>query len=194
MVIYIGDWNLHHESWSLDRTTRGQAAQHKEWLDNNNLTLINTPGVPTWQSKSGQQSVIDLTFTNAPVSNNLIIKNWQVNHELSCASDHFPITWTIDQGQRHTSTPPNNPRFNLKETEAKKWIEAFSDAIDKRQNIFINLTNINLSQTQAEEAATMLQEALIKATHKTAKIAHPSEKAKPWWNTKIRNALKITCD
>jgi hypothetical protein len=135
-----------------------------------------------------------LTFTNAPASNNLIIKSWQVNHELSFASDHFPITWTIDQGQQPTNTPSNNPRFNLKETEAKKWTEAFSDAIDKRQNAFTNLTNINLSQTQAEEAASALQEALIEATHKTAKIARPSEKAKPWWNAKIQHALKITHD
>jgi hypothetical protein len=68
MAIYAGNWNLHHANWSLDGTTRGQAAQHKNWLDNNNLTLINTPGVPTWQSRSGQQSIIDLTFANAPTS------------------------------------------------------------------------------------------------------------------------------
>jgi hypothetical protein len=92
------------------------------------------------------------------------------------------------------NTPANNPRFNLKETEVKEWTEAFSDAIDKRQNAFTNLTNINLSQSQAEEAASALQEALIKATHKTAKIACPSEKAKLWWNAEIQHALKITHD
>jgi hypothetical protein len=147
MAIYTGDWNLHHANWSLDGTTRGQAMQHKNWLDNNNLTLINTPGVPTWQSKSRQQSIIDLTFTNTPASNNLIIKNWQVNHKLSFTSDHFPITWIIDQGQQPTNAPSNNPRFNLKETEIKRWTEAFSDAVDKRQITFTNLTNINLTVT-----------------------------------------------
>jgi hypothetical protein len=34
MAIYTGDWNLHHANWSLDSTTRGQATQHKKWLDN----------------------------------------------------------------------------------------------------------------------------------------------------------------
>jgi hypothetical protein len=72
MAIYTGDWNLHHTNWSLDGTTRGQAMQHKNRPDDNNLTLINTPGIPTWQSKSGQQLIIDLTFTNAPTANNLI--------------------------------------------------------------------------------------------------------------------------
>jgi endonuclease/exonuclease/phosphatase family metal-dependent hydrolase len=120
MVIYTGDWNLHHANWSLYGTTRGQAMQHEHWLDDNNLMLINTQGIPTWQSKSRQQLIIDLTFTYAPVSNNLIIKAWQVNHELSFASDHFPITWMIDQGQQPTIAPSNNPRFNLKETEIKK--------------------------------------------------------------------------
>jgi hypothetical protein len=37
MAIYTGNWNLHHASWSLDGTTRGQAAQHKNWLDNDKV-------------------------------------------------------------------------------------------------------------------------------------------------------------
>jgi hypothetical protein len=194
IAIYTGDWNIHHTNWSLDSSTRGRATQHKNWLDENNLTLINTPGVPTWQSNSGQQSILDLTFTNAPASNNSIIKNWQVNHELSFASDHFPITWTIDQGQKPTNAPTYNPRFNLKETETKKWTEAYLDEIDKRQIAFNNLNNTNLTQSQAEQAAIAIQEALIEATRKAARIARPSEKAKPWWNTEIQHALKNTRD
>jgi endonuclease/exonuclease/phosphatase family metal-dependent hydrolase len=131
MVIYTGDWNMHHTNWSLDGSTRGQSAQHKNWLDENNLRLINTPGVPTWQSNSGQQSILDLMFTNAPASNNSGIKDWQVNHELSFASDHFPITWMIDQGQRPTNATSNNPRFNLKETKTKKWTEEYLDEVNK---------------------------------------------------------------
>jgi hypothetical protein len=49
----------------------------------------------------GQQSIIDLTFTNTTASSTSMIKNWQVNHELSFAADHFPITWVLDQGKRH---------------------------------------------------------------------------------------------
>jgi hypothetical protein len=173
-------------------STRGQATQHKNSLDENNLTLINTPGVPTWQSNSGQQSILDLMFTNAPTSNNSIIKDWQVNHELSFASDHFPITWTIDQGQKPTSAPTYNPRFNLKETKTKKWTEAYLDEVDKCQIAFNNLNNTNLTQSQAEQAAIAIQEALIKATRKTAKIARLSERAKSWWNAEIQHALKST--
>jgi hypothetical protein len=94
-MIYTGSWNLHHAEWSLNGSTRGQAMQHKNWLDNNGLTLINTPKMPTWQSKTGQQSIIDLTFINTTASNNTIIKEWQewqVNHEISFTADHFPIT------------------------------------------------------------------------------------------------------
>jgi hypothetical protein len=65
--------------------------------------LVNTPKTPTWQSKTGQQSIIDLTFINKTAFNNTIIKNWQVNHELSFTTDHFPITWDIDQGKQHTN-------------------------------------------------------------------------------------------
>jgi hypothetical protein len=59
---------------------------------------------------------------------------------------------------------------------------------------FNNLTNTNLNESQAEQAAKALQEALIEATQKTAKIARPSEKAKPWWNAEIKRALKSTRD
>jgi hypothetical protein len=37
--------------------------------------LVNTPKIPTWQSKTGQQSIIDLTFINTTTLNNAIIKN-----------------------------------------------------------------------------------------------------------------------
>jgi hypothetical protein len=106
-AIYTGDWNLHHATWSLDRTTRGQASHHKEWIDNNGLTLINTPKTPTWQSKTGQQSTIDLTFINETTLNNAIIKNWRVNHELSFTTDNFPITWDIDQGKQYINEQPS---------------------------------------------------------------------------------------
>jgi hypothetical protein len=36
--------------------------------------LINTPKMPTWQSKTGKQSIIDLTFINMTALNNAIIK------------------------------------------------------------------------------------------------------------------------
>jgi hypothetical protein len=46
ITIYTGDWNLHHMEWSLDKTSRGQAEHHKTWLDINDLSLANTPGIP----------------------------------------------------------------------------------------------------------------------------------------------------
>jgi hypothetical protein len=73
-TIYTGDWNLHQADWSLDGSTRGQATHHNYWLDNNGLMLINTPNTPTWQSKIGQQSIIDLTFINTTALNNAIIE------------------------------------------------------------------------------------------------------------------------
>jgi hypothetical protein len=70
----------------------------------------------------------------------------------------------IDQGQRPTNTPAYNPRFNLKETKTKKWTEAYLDEVDKHQIAFNNLNNTNLTQSQAEQAAIEIREALIKVT------------------------------
>jgi hypothetical protein len=86
--------------------------------------------------------------------------------------------------QTHHQTTQDSTQKKPRPKSGQKHSQE-SDAIDKHQNTFTNLTNINLSQTKAEEAASVLQEALIEATNKTAKIAHPSEKAKPWWNAKI---------
>jgi hypothetical protein len=153
--------------------------------------LINTPKMPTWQSKTGRQSTIDLTFINKMALNNAIIKNWQVNHGLSFTTDHFPITWDIDQGVQYTNEQPPTSRFNIKDTDPKKWAEAFNNAIEKCNNTFSHLTNTTPTQEIVKNAAITLQEALIEATQNTAKKTKPSEKAKPWWNTEIRLALKL---
>jgi hypothetical protein len=60
------------------------------------------------QSKTGQQSIIDVTFINTTVSNNTIIKEWQINHKISFAADHFPITWNIDQGKQYMNIQSEN--------------------------------------------------------------------------------------
>jgi hypothetical protein len=82
--------------------------------------LINTPKTPTWQSKTGQQFTIDLTFINKTTLNNAIIKNWRVNHELSFTTDHFPITWDINQGKQYINKQPSTSRFNIKDTDPKR--------------------------------------------------------------------------
>jgi hypothetical protein len=89
--------------------------------------------MPTWQSKAGQQSIIDLTFINMTALNNAIIKKWQVNHKISFTTDdHFPITWDIDQGKQYTNEQHANNCFNIKETIPKEWAKVFNTAIEKQ--------------------------------------------------------------
>jgi hypothetical protein len=75
--------------------------------------------------------------------------------------------------------PSLKPKIQPQRNQNQKWTEAYLDKIDKHQSAFNNLNNTNLTQSQAEQAAIAIQEALIEATRKTAKIACPSERAKP---------------
>jgi hypothetical protein len=47
------------------------------------------------------QPIINLIFINMTALNNAIIKKWQVNHKISFTTDHFPITWNINQGKQY---------------------------------------------------------------------------------------------
>jgi hypothetical protein len=50
----------------------------------------------------------------------------------------------------HIDESDGQPSFNLKETDLKKWVEVFANAIDKRCNIFTN-TNLSQDQTKMEQ-------------------------------------------
>ena len=91
-TIILGDFNLHHIWWDplISRESPG-ASDLVEWIEDNNLNLLNKPGGTFYRPNLTRETTIDLTF----VTNNLVnkIKDWTIIPSLG--SDHFGITFTI---------------------------------------------------------------------------------------------------
>jgi len=72
-------------------------------------------------------SVLDLTFANGLATQNACLSDWAVNQDIAYGSDHYTIQWTLF----NNIEPCDNicrQRFNIKDTDCKKWIEAFEEA------------------------------------------------------------------
>jgi len=91
-TILLGDFNIHHPWWDpLANSTPG-ADLLVEWLENQELTLLNTPGEGTFfRPNLERPSVLDLTFTTSTLTSS--IEDWQILPDLG--SDHLGILFTV---------------------------------------------------------------------------------------------------
>jgi len=95
--IVLGDFNTHHPNWDpLARTSVG-AREFVEWIEANNLNLLNTLGDTTFFRPNTRPSVLDLTLATPALASK--IQDWQTLPDLG--SDHLGVLFTI-QG---TSAP-----------------------------------------------------------------------------------------
>lgn len=105
--IILGDFNSHNSIWGSQKndTTRGFMIEN--WIDENNLNILNN-GSPTYFNiSSGTESCIDLSLSSPSLTQ---LTTWRVNQSLY-DSDHFPIHISIQE----TSNPNS-------EISAPKWI------------------------------------------------------------------------
>jgi hypothetical protein len=91
--IIAGDFNTHHPWWDpLTTTTSSNAELLVDWIEESNLSLLNTPGQGTFYRPNLQRpSVLDLTLATASLADRIV--DWQVLPDLG--SDHFGILFTI---------------------------------------------------------------------------------------------------
>lgn len=86
--LIVGDFNSHSSLWDhncIRPNTKGKIVE--EFLDSNNLILLNN-GAPTHFSFAyGSESAIDLSLSSPNIAN---LFNWTVHDDL-CGSDHHPI-------------------------------------------------------------------------------------------------------
>ncbi|KAJ7279451.1 Endonuclease/exonuclease/phosphatase [Mycena rebaudengoi] len=93
-VIISGDINKYHSLWGIgDRAAAGATRMFVDWLQENEFTLQNEKGVPTYfeHSKRGAISTIDLTFTNVAATALDTTKEWAVDGSLASGSDHHAL-------------------------------------------------------------------------------------------------------
>src|SRR5215470_18218621 len=103
-MMILGDFNAHKTIWdSKHIDNKGKIVE--DWINKNNLSLMNSQDPIYIHPATGTQSFIDLSICHPTL---LLNFEWYVYPDL-CGSDHFPICI-----QLKTNTLPDQP-------EIPKW-------------------------------------------------------------------------
>src|SRR5271156_3885936 len=199
--IVLGDFNTHHPWWD-PLARKGQGADDLvNWIDEQQLELLNTPGTGTFfRPNMDRESVIDLTLITRSLARQA--QDWQVLPTLG--SDHKGILVLVT-GTR-TPDSVNNPfpaaGYN---TKLANW-DLFSSSL--RTNIafspIINspeFTGLKTSElgsnflhgqsssvtTLLDRAAEEFTEAITTAANASIPTRKPGARPKPWWNDDLFN-------
>ena len=197
--IILGDFNTHHPRWSLEeRSPSTQAEELVEWIDTQDLTLLNTPGAGTFlRSHMRQESVLDLTFATSNTAAN--IQDWQTIPEVG--SDHHAILFSIYTTSQLPSQPASLPKqYNTKRTDWTTFKETLGQEIkaldlEKRLStlpLCSNYTSRKLIlgqniplETKLDELGQDLTRAIQKALEKSTPLVNQKPKTKPWWTSEL---------
>ena len=197
-TLLLGDFNTHHPWWDPFAKPSLGANELVDWFDNNDLTLINTPGTGTY-FRPGliRESVLDLTLATSSLASRIL--DWQVLPDLG--SDHFGILFTVAGTQPNlVDNPTQQSRFNtalanwdLFATSLKANIVSsplinsieFLELETKEQSLDLlqqrNPSLVNLLDTVALE----LTDAIKQAAQSSIPASTPGARAKPWWNSDL---------
>ena len=174
-TIIMGDFNARHESWDSITNNHGNALE--EWMDKENLVLINN-GQKTHINPIGRDSLIDLTIISPSLYADIELKIG----DSPLGSDHFPqiATLRIDIIKNEIKTPP---RWLF---DKANW-EEFRLACDQ-------ITTINIENNDINVYFSNLQEILIKAANtfipKTKPNGNKFRNLNPWWDLNCKHARK----
>lgn len=193
-VILSGDWNQHHPMWSKGEpqpTERTQALV--EWMQEHDFTMLNEKGACTYHEhrKRGATSVLDLTWANAEAMALDAAKEWAVDPELACGSDHFALKWMIDHGVTEVQNVTGS-RYSFKETKPEEWKRTFEDEMSKNMERWATLQDLQAhrSTEELDEDVELITEAMKAATEENAKERKALDKARPWWTEALGEANK----
>jgi hypothetical protein len=192
--LILGDFNTHHPWWDPFAKTSTGADQLVEWIEHQNLSLLNTPGEETFfRPNLARGSVIDLTLATESLANK--IQDWQILPDLG--SDHFGILFTI-QGTAPdlVDTPSQLGRFN---TKLADW-DIFASSLQRANLDFPELLETVPTREDSlailgedgqlpnilDKAASDLTQAMLRAAEASIPQTRPGAKPKPWWNPHLK--------
>ena len=88
--IYVGDFNCHNELWGCNQSDL--PSKHLiDWLEDNNLCILNTGESTRFDIHHKTSSAIDLSISSHRLAGHA---NWEVIAD-TCGSDHFPVLTTF---------------------------------------------------------------------------------------------------
>ena len=193
--IILGDFNTHHPRWSLEESSPTTIAEDLvEWIDTQDLTLLNTLGAGTFfRAHMRKESVLDLTFATTNIAAS--IQDWQIIPEVG--SDHHAILFSIYS----SSQLPRQPKtYNTRKTDWTTFTNTLGQEIkalglEERLSTLppcSNYTSRKLIlgqniplETKLDELGEELTKAIQKALQKSTSLVSQRPKSKPWWTSEL---------
>ena len=167
-VILMGDFNAHSPLWGCkDLNSRGRVIE--DFINNNNLCLLNE-GISTYlHPASGARTAIDITLCSPLLATDFI---WSVHDDL-CGSDHYPVILKNDKP--------------LASQTVKKWKlskadwNTYNEMCKHQLNLDSNIENI----TKFSDTLTSIAQKTIPQTS-----GKPKRISKPWFDADCKSAIK----
>ena len=203
--IVLGDFNTHHPWWDpLATTASAGATELVDWLEQQQLALLNTPGVGTFhRTHLARESVLDLTFATSSIVDS--IQDWQVLPDIG--SDYSSILFTIaSQEVDLVDNPLQQVHFNtklanwelfttsLQSSSLKTTVlnsEALKDIPRSRPRPSPISTQLESGTAETLELAALeLTEIITRAAKASIPIVRPGARPKPWWTPELKELRK----
>lgn len=191
--IVLGDFNTHHPWWDPLHEKSTSADTLVEWITDNNLFLLNTPGTGTfYRPHMEQPTVIDLTLNTSSLVDK--IQDWQTTPDLG--SDHIGILFNVVHDSTISASNTINTRFDTKSAD---WELFKSTLIAKTAESTLetqvnDLTDLRSPPSDIHQKLEVLCDTFSSAIFDASDASIPritiSIKSKPWWNDKIRDLRK----
>ncbi|CAD6917582.1 unnamed protein product [Tilletia laevis] len=166
-----GDFNLHHEDWSVESwagSVTAQASDFAAFISDHDWALGLEPGSVTRPSTSGG-SAIDLVLGNLALDSRGWLRSCEVQTDLAAGSDHLPILTVLACG---TSTPLERVlRFRFDRAD---WDAFPRSTIDRL----------------AEALRSCIYSAMLHSIPRTPTTGQ----GHPWWTPECSAATRTTAD
>ena len=201
-TLLLMDANEHHPWWDPLCSTTSQGAQELvDWIGNQNLSLLNTPGTTTFfRPHLSRETTLDLTIATLDLVDK--VKDWQTIIETG--SDHYGILFSLQTTKDLVDSPTIQTKYNTKRANWELFQEELDRAIQK--NVALQtldqidqrkVDSINLLQDKDQELEQQLEaigQAITLVIQQAADKAIPrlklGPKAKPWWNQELTKLRK----
>jgi ribonuclease HI/endonuclease/exonuclease/phosphatase family metal-dependent hydrolase len=185
--VYAGDFNMHHENWSLSSspTTWEITDEWVKHCEDRDIHLVSNHDVPTHR----RGGVLDLVWMTNRCSSRQAIRV-RLAPELNGGSDHQPMR--IDMEKAKPKEQQAAGRFRLDTLDSslfehllKEGLPALTDALSHCEEG---------DATEAEQILDELAESITRqlktALELSTKRTNPKARGQPFWNQELREAAK----
>ena len=185
-TLLCGDLNAHHSWWNSRISQAKNSNSLINWLERNQLELINTPDIATYTRNmvNGKYtSVLDLVFATGQMATEII--DWQINENEYSGSDHEVIQFSITTEDIELVESPFNAPFNIQKAN---WMEFKQQLVHESEPKLIELRQLEtqrLNQEQMEKIACSLRDLITKAAEQNIPRRKPCSRSKVWWNPNL---------